>query len=96
MRYLIKMPSRCFDPDCWKSESIDYNMTRRETLHHVQNKPQQKIIAILQENKILNIDYSILSRWTICNLFTDLCFVDNQEKLIRCKEDSKVLGDDLN
>ncbi len=83
------MPSRCFDPDCWKSEVIDYNIVRNEVLKHVQKKQPDKLIAILKENNILNIDYSIPSKWTIYNLFTDLCFVDNQEKLIQCKEDSE-------
>lgn len=87
MRYQIKLPTRCLDPDCWKSESIDYNVTRREILRHVQKKTIEKLIVILKEHKIINIDFSILSKWTIYNLFTDLCFIDNQEKLIQCKED---------
>lgn len=81
------MPAKCFYPNCWKSESIDYNVTRREMLSHVQKKPIEKLIDILKEHRIINIDYSILSKWTIYNLFTDLCFIDNQEKLIQCKED---------
>lgn len=80
------MPSRCFDKNCWKNESIDYNVTRREVLQHVQKKQKSKLIEILKEYNILNIDYSILSNWTICNLFADLCFIDNQEKLIQSKE----------
>jgi len=84
------LPFRCFDKDCWKSESIDYNVVRREILYHVQKKQKSKLIEILKEYNILNIDYSILSQWTICNLFTDLCFIDNQEKLIQSKEDELI------
>ncbi len=60
-----------------------YNVTRKEVLQHVQTKPQEKLIDILQQYKILNVDYLILSRWTINNLFADFCFVDKQERLVQ-------------
>ena len=85
------MPVRCLDPDCWKNEVVDYQVTRREIWNHVQKKPKEKLIKILKEYDIVKIDFSILSKWTIYNLFTDLCFVTNtnQVKLLQSKSEGE-------
>lgn len=76
---------RCFDDDCPQSEKIVKNVTRREIFQHVLKKPQSRLIEVLQEYKIVS-SLIILDKWTIYNLFTDMCFVDNQEKLLQSKE----------
>ncbi len=76
------MPFRCLDESCWKSEKIVHNVSRKEVLQHVQTKSQEKLIDVLQQYKIVNVDYRILSRWTITNLFADFCFVVNQDRLV--------------
>lgn len=82
------MPFRCPFDACWRSESIDYNViTRAEVQKHLEKKGKPRLLEFLKEHNVMNIDYSILSKWTIYNLVIDLSFTDNQEKLIQSKED---------
>ncbi|KAF6247507.1 hypothetical protein C6990_03365 [Nitrosopumilus sp. b3] len=76
------MPFRCLDPNCWKSEVIERNVSRSEAYIHVKKKQKEKLIEILQLYYIVP-NLNLFSKWTIYNMFTDLCFIDVQEKLLQ-------------
>ena len=75
------MSFKCIFPDCWMNIHVQDHVPRKSGLDHITKKPLGKLVELIRQYNIVN-DFSILSKWTIWNLATDLCFAgeDYQSK----------------
>lgn len=52
---------------------VQDHVPRKSGLDHIAKKPLGKLVELIRQYNIVN-DFSILSKWTVWNLATDLCF----------------------
>ena len=72
---------KCLDPNCSQfNQRLDVD-NRTVLLNHIKKKSHLRMIEVLTPHNIIR-NYSVLSTYSLVNIFADCCYQSNATKLL--------------